>query len=187
MVLVVVVVLLAVVAAQQTDPQLELALVEKPKETEVRYMQWAKEAGIKHKKVSLANFTNPIFGNFKLRGMEATEALKAGDLLASIPRTMIMSTEYAREQGPLVDFFRKHDEVFANDELALTVQLLYEMQIGEASQWAEVLAVLPHRFATSCEFSPYELRQLEGSDLHSETRQRQNMFEREVEIAILRI
>jgi hypothetical protein len=53
-----------------------VALNEPPSDDEAKFMMWAKSAGLRPRGVDLANFTNPIFQNFKLRGVKATQDIK---------------------------------------------------------------------------------------------------------------
>eukprot|EP00301_Raphidiophrys_heterophryoidea_P002780 c11288_g1_i1.p1 GENE.c11288_g1_i1~~c11288_g1_i1.p1 ORF type:complete len:522 (-),score=145.23 c11288_g1_i1:598-2163(-) len=153
--------------------------IDEPKSVEEEnFVGWLKAIGATLKGVDLANFTNPIFHNYKLRGVKATQDIKSGDQILSVPGDMVLSSITALS-SPLAPVFKENPQFFTDDQVLLAVFLMFEFQNAAASKWAPHLVVFPIRFHTSCEYSPSELRQLEGSVLHDETIGRQALFQDE--------
>lgn len=165
-----------VVEAQIQKPDYNVALDESPSADEEAFTEWAKSKNVRFDAIALANFTNPIFSNFKLRGLKANRDVKAGEMLLSVPGDMMLSTVNALSDAAVGRVFKENVGLFADDQVILTVFLIHELLHPADSKWAQHLAVLPTRFHTSCEFSSNELRQLEGSVLFDETKARSQLF-----------
>lgn len=161
------------------DPN--LALDEPKAVDEKKFLQWLKSAGVHTTKVDIANFTNPIFTNFKLRGVKATEDIKAGQELLAVPGDIILSSVNALA-SPISAVFTENPQLFTDEQVLLSVFLMHELQHAGASKWQYLLKVFPTRFHTSCEFSDAELRSLEGSPVYQETKARKDLFTQEYEM-----
>jgi histone-lysine N-methyltransferase SETD3 len=98
-------------------------------------MKWAHDGGLPDCPLKPAQFGNE--GN----GLEATRDIKSGELLLSIPETLVMSTVSAKRCRFLGPFLSATD---LNSSMALALHVLVEAHRAD-SFWQPYLKTLPSR------------------------------------------
>lgn len=114
-----------------------------------KFYQWAKENGIKHEGLEIAEFPGYDLG------LKATRDIKKDDVLFGIPKELILSEEHT-------------DCVFARDffkpsNLKLAFVLMVE-SLKPNSFWKPYLDLLPESYNTVLYFSVEEMEKLKGSN-----------------------
>jgi hypothetical protein len=114
---------------------------------------WAEKVGIATPKLGLATFSG-------LDGVTATDDVRDGELIVSIPRSMLITAPEEPDPCPFPEinagYWRK-----AHYTTRLALSLLAERRRGDRSPFAPYIAVLPTSFVTPLFWKQEELQALE--------------------------
>lgn len=119
------------------------------------FIKWMKENGAEIDGIKIAQF--PGYGY----GIKAEKNFTQGDLLISVPRKVMLTTENVGDSllGPLI---RTDPMLQHMPNVALSLLLLIE-KFKPDSFWKPYIAVLPAEYTTVLYFKPNELQELKGS------------------------
>ena len=124
---------------------------------DILLLKWAKRNGITFGKLRPARF--PLTG----RGLMTCKKLKMGDILISVPETMLITTKKAQESEIGELLIKRQAKSRLSAVHILCAFLLNEKYRGERSFWHPYITTLPRSFNTPAYFSPAELRVLPPS------------------------
>ena len=134
------------------------------------YFKWAHDNGIRlNKAVYPVRFPPGYIGTM------ATEQINPGDVIVSVPNSMLMTSKTA-ERSELGDLFREYEEVFDEDDsryedLVLVTYLLWEKSKGESSKWFHFIRNQPSAPENLQDWSVEELQHLQDADVVYDTKQ----------------
>eukprot|EP00474_Spongospora_subterranea_P009110 CRZ09568.1 hypothetical protein [Spongospora subterranea] len=123
------------------------------------FLEWLQEGNAYFPKITLREYTN------EHRGVHALSDIIADELLTSIPRSLIITTEIAIQSAIGKSIIRSGVEIRSRHSL-LAAFLLQERArpLSDPSFWAPYLNVLPEKFENiPLNFSREELAYLKGS------------------------
>ncbi|KAI9472171.1 MAG: hypothetical protein EXX96DRAFT_583114 [Benjaminiella poitrasii] len=122
------------------------------------FLKWLKNNGTTlSESIALKDYRSENAG----RGVIATKDIKEGDLLFSLPRTILLSqltTGLSKMEGVSEDLTK------LTGWSPLIVSMMYESQ-KEDSFWKPYFDVLPRAFSTPMFWSEDDLKELEGTDI----------------------
>lgn len=117
-------------------------------------LKWAKRNGISYGKLCPANF--PQTG----RGLMTNKRLRSGDLVISVPESMLISSKTANQSKIGKQLSELNLKPALSVKQMLCSFLLYEKYRGRTSFWYPYIKTLPKSFNTPAYFSEEEIQPL---------------------------
>eukprot|EP01138_Halocafeteria_seosinensis_P001389 gb/GECG01001425.1/.p1 GENE.gb/GECG01001425.1/~~gb/GECG01001425.1/.p1 ORF type:complete len:450 (+),score=44.15 gb/GECG01001425.1/:1-1350(+) len=129
-------------------------------ETERAFLDWFHAHGGRHPKIQYPS-RETING---VRGAVAVEDIESEEVMITVPRKLMISSEDCNACPYLNPVFEGLPEIFQDEDMKLAFFLVNEKLKGHQSFWAAYLSMLP-RPLTICEWSSEELEQLQDTQL----------------------